>query len=141
MTQTREVGFLTQFFRRPSEQFTMKGLLIRSTIILCVFLGHVIGQASGPVTPASGQAPFDILLKNGRIIDGSGNPWYSADVGVRGDRIEAIGRLQDAGAKKVIDASGLVVAPGFIDTLGQSETALLIDNRSLSKLAQGITSE
>jgi N-acyl-D-amino-acid deacylase len=119
----------------------MKGLLIRSTVILCALLGHVIGQASGPVTPPSGQAPFDILLKNGRIIDGSGNPWYSADVGVRGDRIAAIGRLQDASAKKVIDASGLVVAPGFIDTLGQSETALLIDNRSLSKLAQGITSE
>jgi dihydroorotase/N-acyl-D-amino-acid deacylase len=119
----------------------MKGFLIRSTIILCALLGHVIGQASGPANPASGPAPFDILLKNGRVIDGSGNPWYSADVGIRGDRIAAIGRLQDANAKKVIDASGLVIAPGFIDTLGQSETALLIDNRSLSKLAQGITSE
>jgi len=119
----------------------MKNLFIRSAIVLCTFLGTISAQAASPGKPASGQAPFDILLKNGRIIDGSGNPWYSADVGIRGDRIVAIGRLQAANAKRVIDASGLVVAPGFIDTLGQSETALLIDNRSLSKLAQGITSE
>ena len=119
----------------------MKSLLIRSTIILFALLGQVSGQTPGPGTPTSAQAPFDILLKNGRIIDGSGNPWYAADVGIRGDRISVIGRLQTATAKKVIDASGLVVAPGFIDTLGQSEMALLIDNRSLSKLAQGITTE
>jgi len=96
----------------------MKTYLIRGIIILCVLVGRVHGQPPKPGTPASGQEPFDILLKNGRIIDGSGNPWYAADVGIRGDRIAAIGRLQDAKAKKVIDASGLVVAPGFIDTLG-----------------------
>ena len=115
-------------------------LLIRSVIVLCVLLTEVFGQTQQPGT-AAGQEPFDILIKNGKIIDGSGNPWYSADIGIRGDRIAAIGRLNNATAKKVIDATGLVVAPGFIDTLGQSETALLIDNRSLSKLAQGITSE
>src|SRR5215467_11934250 len=119
----------------------MNSLLIRSTIILGALLGQVYGQAPGPATPASGEAQFDVLLKNGRIIDGSGNPWHAADVGIRGDRIVAIGRLQTGTAKRVIDASGLVVAPGFIDTLGQSEMALLIDNRSLSKLAQGITTE
>jgi N-acyl-D-amino-acid deacylase len=86
-------------------------------------------------------APFDILIKNGHILDGAGNPWYAADIGVRGDRIAAIGDLKAAQAAKVIDATGQVVSPGFIDVLGQSEMALLIDNRSLSKLSQGITSE
>src|SRR5229473_7979014 len=84
---------------------------------------------------------FDIVIKNGHIIDGTGNPWFAGDVGIRGDRIAAIGDLKDADAKRVIDASGKIVSPGFIDMLGQSELSLLIDNRSLSKLAQGITSE
>lgn len=83
---------------------------------------------------------FDIVIKNGKILDGTGNPWYSADLGIRGDRIVAIGRLSTTG-KKTIDAAGKIVAPGFIDTLGQSEMALLIDNRALSKLSQGITTE
>jgi len=74
-------------------------------------------------------------------VDGSGNPWVSGDVAIRGDRIVAIGKLDSAVAKRVIDATGLVVSPGFIDMLGQSELALLIDNRSLSKLSQGITTE
>lgn len=119
----------------------MKPFLIRSAIMLCACVGLVHGQASKPAAPASEPVPFDIVVKNGKIIDGSGNPWYAADIGIRGDRIAAIGRLPTVKAKRVIDASGLVVAPGFIDTLGQSETALLIDNRSLSKLSQGITSE
>ena len=82
-----------------------------------------------------------MLIKNGHILDGAGGPWYAADIGIRGDRIAAIGNLQDAKAKKVIDATGRIVSPGFIDMLGQSETSLLIDNRSLSKLSQGITTE
>src|SRR5215813_9985478 len=94
------------------------------------------------LVPAFAQTPtFDIIVRNGHIIDGSGNPWYSGDVAVQGDRIAAIGRLEGATARRVIDAGGLVVAPGFIDMLGQSETALLIDNRALSKLSQGITTE
>lgn len=117
----------------------MKSFLIRSAIILFALLGRVAGQA--PSTPVTRPEPFDILIKNGKVIDGSGNPWYAADVGIRGDRIVAIGRLHDAKAKRVIDASGMVVAPGFIDTLGQSEMSLLIDSRSVSKLSQGITSE
>ena len=89
----------------------------------------------------SGGSDFDVLIKNGHIIDGSGNPWVSGDIAIRGDRIAAIGNLQNAHAKRVIDAKGLVISPGFIDMLGQSEASLLIDNRSLSKLAQGITTE
>jgi len=84
---------------------------------------------------------YDVIIKNGKIIDGSGNPWVSGDVAIRGDRIAKIGKLNGTNARRIIDAHNLVVAPGFIDMLGQSETALLIDNRSLSKLSQGITSE
>jgi N-acyl-D-amino-acid deacylase len=110
------------------------------------------GQALGEIAAAAYDADFhsatkptdaryDVIIRDGRIIDGSGNPWVSGDVAIRGDRIAAIGNLAGAEAKRVIDAKGLVVAPGFIDMLGQSELALLIDNRSLSKLSQGITTE
>ena len=87
------------------------------------------------------EPAYDVLIQHGHILDGTGNPWYAADIAIRGDRIVAIGSLPGAQAKRVIDATGLVVSPGFIDMLGQSEESLLIDNRSLSKLSQGITSE
>ena len=91
----------------------------------------------------SQSADFDVLITNGHVVDGTGNPWYAADVAIRGDRIVAIGNLAARGAKaaRVVDAQGQIVAPGFIDMLGQSESSLLIDNRSLSKLSQGITTE
>jgi N-acyl-D-amino-acid deacylase len=83
----------------------------------------------------------DIVIHGGRIIDGTGNPWYVGDIAITDGRIVAVGKIPGGIARRVIEAKGLVVAPGFIDMLGQSETSLLIDNRSLSKLAQGITSE
>jgi N-acyl-D-amino-acid deacylase len=91
--------------------------------------------------PSMEAAGPDIVIHGGRIIDGTGNPWYAGDIAITDGRIVAIGKIPGGIAKRVIEANGLVVAPGFIDMLGQSETALLIDNRSLSKLAQGITSE
>jgi dihydroorotase/N-acyl-D-amino-acid deacylase len=97
--------------------------------------------AISPDSAANANPSYDVLIRNGRIMDGSGNPWISGDVAIRGDRIAAIGHLSGAQAKRTIDASGMVVSPGFIDMLGQSEDALLIDNRSLSKLSQGITTE
>ncbi|MGC1416093.1 MAG: D-alanyl-D-alanine carboxypeptidase/D-alanyl-D-alanine-endopeptidase [Candidatus Acidiferrum sp.] len=97
-------------------------------------------SASSSVT-SSTSGEYDLIIRNGHILDGTGNPWYAADVAIQGDRIAAIGDLHDAHAKREIDAQGQIVSPGFIDMLGQSEWSLLLDNRSLSKLSQGITSE
>jgi len=86
-------------------------------------------------------SPFDLVIINGRIIDGTGSPWYSGDVGVREGKIVAIGNLKDASRTRTIDARGMVVAPGFIDMLGQSELTILVDPRLPSKIYQGITTE
>src|ERR1041385_131061 len=88
------------------------------------------------------QSPqFDVLIKNGRIVDGSGRAAYVADIGIKNDRIVTIGKLSQATAARTIDAQGLVVAPGFIDMLGQSETYVLIDPRAMSKVMMGVTTE
>jgi N-acyl-D-amino-acid deacylase len=84
---------------------------------------------------------YDLILAGGRVVDGTGAPWFQADVAVLGDRIAAVGDLEDAKAKRRIDARGLVVAPGFIDMLGQSEYNVLVDPRAASKVTQGITTE
>jgi N-acyl-D-amino-acid deacylase len=89
-------------------------------------------------TPAQ---PFDLVITHGHIIDGTGSPWYSGDIGIRAGRIVAIGDLAKAPSKRTIDAQGKVVAPGFIDMLGQSELTILVDPRLPSKIYQGITSE
>lgn len=94
-----------------------------------------------PIGTTASAAQYDLLIKNGRIIDGSGRPGYTADLVVKGDRIVRIGKLKNAKATRVIDARGLVVAPGFIDMLGQSETYVLIDNRAMSKVMMGVTTE
>ena len=95
--------------------------------------------------PGAGQgkaAPeYDLVIRNGHIIDGTGSPWYAGDLGIRDGRIAAIGNLSDARAGQIIDAAGRVVAPGFIDMLGQSELAILADPHVESKLYQGITTE
>jgi N-acyl-D-amino-acid deacylase len=87
------------------------------------------------------EAPFDLILANGRIVDGTGSPWYSGDVGIRDGRIAAIGNLSGAQATRRIDVAGKVVAPGFIDMLGQSEATILVEPRLPSKIYQGITTE
>ncbi len=92
--------------------------------------------------PGPGQERvYDLIFAGGRVVDGTGAPWFRADVGVIGDRIAAIGDLAKAEAKRRIDASRLVVAPGFIDMMGQSEYKMLVDNRVASKITQGITTE
>src|SRR5687768_6360132 len=97
--------------------------------------------AASTATPTPVEKPYDLILAGGRVVDGTGAPWFRADVGIRGDRIEAVGDLSKATARRRIDATKLVVAPGFIDMLGQSEYNVLVDNRAASKITQGITTE
>src|SRR5262245_55330816 len=94
-----------------------------------------------PVLVESAPASFDVLIVNGRIVDGTGSPWYSGDIGIRQGKVAAIGRLSDSASQHMIDAKGKVVAPGFIDMLGQSDLSILIEPRLPSKIFQGITTE
>jgi dihydroorotase/N-acyl-D-amino-acid deacylase len=93
------------------------------------------------VWAAPQASPFDLVVINGRIIDGTGSPWYSGDIGIREGKIAAIGNLKDVPRTRTMDARGMVVAPGFIDMLGQSELTILVDPRLPSKICQGITTE
>src|SRR6202158_5568582 len=87
------------------------------------------------------DSPFDLVITNGHIVDGTGSPWYSGDIGIRDGHIAAIGNLSGVERKRTVDAKGKVVAPGFIDMLGQSELTILVDPRLPSKIYQGITTE
>ncbi|PYQ19716.1 MAG: dihydroorotase [Acidobacteria bacterium] len=107
--------------------------------LACVFLAGSSLVAAAPL--AEPHPPCDLLLAGGRVVDGTGAPWFRADVCVRGGRVAAVGDLGAAPAKRRIDASRLVVAPGFIDMMGQSEYNVLVDNRAASKITQGITTE
>ena len=102
----------------------------------------ILGCVSFLMATGSAQTTqYDVLIKNGRIVDGSGRPGYNADIAIKDQRIARIGNLANATAAKTIDARGMVVAPGFIDMLGQSETYLLIDPRGMSKVMMGVTTE
>ncbi len=103
------------------------------SVFICVYLWLLLFMPQSP--------QFDLLIKNGRIVDGSGRAAYVADLAIKGDRIVSIGKLTQATATRTVDAQGLVVAPGFIDMLGQSETYLLIDPRANSKVMMGVTTE
>ena len=112
----------------------------RAIPIACVAMLISACAANAPA-PANLSETFDVLITNGRVVDGTGAPWFRADVGIIGDRIAAIGQLAGRDAKTRVDASNLVVAPGFIDMLGQSEFNVLVDPRAASKITQGITTE
>jgi N-acyl-D-amino-acid deacylase len=99
------------------------------------------GFAATPQLKAQLPATFDLVIINGHIIDGTGSPWYSGDVGIRDGKVAAIGNLSAAPRKRTIDAGGKVVAPGFIDLLGQSELSILVEPQLPSKIYQGITTE
>ena len=94
-----------------------------------------------PLLQAASTPSYDVVIINGHIIDGTGSPWYSADIGIRDGKIAAIGKLKETVRARTIDAQGKVVAPGFIDMLGQSELTILVDPRVPSKIYQGITTE
>ena len=108
--------------------------------LLVIFGLLVCSYSLLPATSESSQG-FDIVITNGHIIDGTGSPWYSGDLGIWDGKIVAIGNLAAAPRKRTIDARGMVVAPGFIDMLGQSELTILVDPRLPSKIFQGITTE
>jgi N-acyl-D-amino-acid deacylase len=90
---------------------------------------------------AAAGGPYDVVIRNGHIVDGTGSPWYAGDVAIKNGRIAALGDLAGAKARKTIDARGMVVAPGFIDMLGQSELSILVNPHLPSKIYQGITTE
>jgi N-acyl-D-amino-acid deacylase len=113
---------------------------MRATITRLLFL-VLLALASMATLTAQTSAGFDVVITNGHIIDGTGSPWYFGDVGIRDGKVAAIGNLAAAPRKRTIDAGGKVVAPGFIDMLGQSEMSILVEPRLPSKIYQGITTE
>jgi N-acyl-D-aspartate/D-glutamate deacylase len=112
---------------------------MKKTVITLALVAAALVMVAAPLN-AQVEA-YDIIIMNGRIIDGSGNPWFYGDVAIRGDRIVKIGNIGASRARRRINAQGMIVAPGFIDMLGQSEISLLIDPRAESKVFQGITTE
>lgn len=105
-------------------------MIARKIVLLISFLA--IGTSAA-------QQNFDVLVQGGRIIDGSGNPWYEADVGIRGERVVAIGDLSNSTASQVIDASGLIVSPGFIDPHTHALQGIFDVPNAESSLLQGVT--
>src|ERR1035441_5109708 len=93
------------------------------------------------LTVGADAQQFDLLVRNCHIVDGTGSPWYAGDIGIRNGRIAQIGVLAPSSGQRVIDAKGMVVAPGFIDMLGQSELTILVNPHLPSKIFQGITTE
>lgn len=86
------------------------------------------------------EPEFDVVIRGGQIVDGTGNPWYRADVGLRAGKIAAVGMLRNKPARRTIDASGLTVAPGFFDIHNHSDNTILVDGDAESMVRQGVTS-
>ncbi|HWH76248.1 MAG TPA: hypothetical protein VNT76_02710, partial [Candidatus Binatus sp.] len=114
---------------------------MRLVLGLCCLLIISVSFMRMPISTNAAPPEYDIIIRHGRVIDGSGRAGFSADVGIRNDRIARLGNLRGASAKHEIDAAGQVVAPGFIDMLGQSESYVLIDPRAMSKVMMGVTTE
>ncbi len=111
----------------------------------CIRLLLAASFLTACAAPAPAPSGYDLIISGGHVVDGTGNPWFTGDVAIQGDRIVRVapaGTLANASAKRRIDATGLVVAPGFIDIQGQSDSAFLLGNgRNVSKVTQGITTE
>ena len=118
-------------------------MMIRSVArsLTLAWLGVSASVLFGAATVFAADPAYDLLIRNGKIIDGTGNPWFHGDVAVRNGRIVAIGRVPAGPAKRDIDAHGLIVAPGFIDMHSHSDFLLLEDGNAQSKIRQGVTTE
>ncbi len=126
----------------------VKNRIFVSTVLIIACLVAACLATSPPsaaqrrTRPATPEAEYDLIIRGGRVVDGTGRRAFRADVAVRGDRVVRVGSVPPAArARRTIDAAGLVVAPGFIDLLGQSEHYVLIDPRAMSKVMQGVTTE
>src|SRR4051812_45190674 len=104
-------------------------------------MAHLLLVAAALMIGADGQ-PHELIIRGGKIVDGTGNPWFYGDVAIRGDRIVAVGDVPaDAKTAREIDARGLVVAPGFIDIHSHSDWVLFEDGGAPAKIRQGVTTE
>ena len=112
--------------------------MLRRHVSLLLALAMLVPTQSA-VSAQVDSEPFDLVVAGGRVVDGTGNPWFRADVGIRDGRIVAVGRLADVDAARIIDATGLVVAPGFIDLHTHSDGPLVRDGTAQSKVRQGVT--
>ncbi len=118
-----------------------------STVVLKVAVSGLVLLSSFSAANAFDEQPpivdsnFDVVIRSGRIFDGTGNPWFLGDVAIRGDRIALISRTPLGAGKVEIDATGLVVAPGFIDIHSHSDLVILEDGRAESKVRQGVTTD
>jgi N-acyl-D-amino-acid deacylase len=110
-------------------------------LVVRIFAILILFSSASELYAAPASPPFDVVITNGHIVDGTGSPWYSGDIGIRDGKIAAIGNLSAASRTQTIDAQGKVAAPGFIDMLGQSDLTILVDPRLPSKIYQGITTE
>ena len=119
----------------------LRNIRLSAALVLIVGAFIVLTSLGAGMRNKISERAYDIVILNGHIIDGTGSPWYSSDIGIKDGKITAIGKLTAAQGKQVIDAHGMVVAPGFIDMLGQSELTILVNPHLPSKIFQGITTE
>src|SRR5262249_4508182 len=112
--------------------------MLKQLIGISLFLLSINQGLSAQKTTAN--APYDLVIRHARVLDGTGNPWFYADVGLKGDRISRVGAIPEAG-KREIDGTGLYLTPGFIDMHSHSDYTLLVDGNAESKIRQGVTTE
>lgn len=113
----------------------------RIPIVVLWLLTITLLAIPGPRSLMAQETPYDLVVRNGKIVDGGANPWFFGDLAIKGDRIVALGKVAPKTGRREIDARGLIVAPGFIDMHSHSDFTILEDGKALSKIFQGVTTE